>query len=110
MDRPDVQVAVRCLSRVMGCPTKQKMLCLKRLVLYLHGTRHYNWYLKPSTAGLNLFGEIESTGHRIELHTDADWGGAKSDRRSSSAAALYVDNNCIFHIESQPEMCEFVEL
>ena len=79
-DRPDIQYAVKEISRRMSSPSKQDWHLLKRLARYLAGCPRavltYHWQ--------------ESSGQSLEVHTDSDWAGCKSTSRSTSGGSVQL--------------------
>ena len=78
--RPDVMQAVRLVTWFQTNPKETHVLAIKRIFRYLKGTTEFGlWY---------------PIGHALSLvaYTDADWAGSVDDRRSTSGAALYLED------------------
>ncbi|KAK4270798.1 hypothetical protein QN277_019568 [Acacia crassicarpa] len=81
--RPDICFPVSVVSQFSSNPQKEHMTAVYRILRYL-----------KKTPGLGLFfGKGDS--RNIELFTDADWGGSKIDRRSTTGYCTYVWGNLV---------------
>ena len=69
--RPDIAYAVGALSQFNSNPTEEHMSAVKRVLRYIKGTANHGLYYQA--------------GERAGLHgySDADWGSAPDDRRST---------------------------
>ena len=76
-DRPDIQYAVKEVSRYMGAPRKKDMEPLKRVGRYLlakpRATFLYEWQSQPS---------------ELTSFSDTDWAGCRSTRKSTSGGIV----------------------
>ena len=76
--RPDIAFAVSVASQYMSDPRKVHMDAAYRILRYLKGT-----------PGRGLFFRKQEL-RTIEVYTDASWGGAHPDRRSTFGNCSYV--------------------
>ncbi|XP_021723750.1 uncharacterized protein LOC110691138 [Chenopodium quinoa] len=81
--RPDLAYAVGVVSRIMHKPQKHHLEAVYRILRYLKGT--------PGK------GVIYGTHGHLDLHafTDADWGGDRDSRRSTSGYFTLVGGNLV---------------
>jgi hypothetical protein len=79
--RPDLSFPVRFLSRKLGKATSRDMKYLKRLVRFMHITKHRS---------LTFTKHLHSS--HILTYTDSDWAN-DTDRKSQSGFLLYVFGN-----------------
>jgi transposase InsO family protein len=81
--RPDICYAVSVISKFMNSPKKSHMTAAKRILRYVKGT------LK-----LGLLFPTGSNDDSVELksYSDSDWGGDKTDRRSTSGYVMIFNN------------------
>ena len=77
--RPDIAVAVNCLSQFMCNPSKDHWTGVKRILRYLKGTVDYALTFKAADADVVLKG-----------FTDADWAGDISTRKSTSGYVFKI--------------------
>ena len=81
--RPDILFSVCVCARFQSNPKESHMLAVKRIIRYLKGTINLGlWYSKQSS--LDLIG-----------YTDADYGGCKIDRKSTSGTCQFLGVNLI---------------
>ena len=81
--RPDIAYAVGVVSKFMHQPQVTHMNAVWRIIKYLKGT-----------AGHGVL--FQSNGHLgIQAYTDADWGGDKGDRRSTSGYFTLIGGNLV---------------
>ena len=105
-DRPDVQNSIRFLSSRLSRPKQCDLEELQHLTLYLKGHKEYTLSMSPSFAGKAALEmhrkddqpeqscmEAESL---LEVFTDADWAGTRSDRKSSTTMHVWLNGNLIF--------------
>jgi hypothetical protein len=80
---PDICYAVSVISKFMNSPKKSHMTAAKRILRYVKGT------LK-----LGLLFPTGSNDDSAELksYSDSDWGGDKTDRRSTSGYVMIFNN------------------
>lgn len=81
--RPDISFPVSVVSQFSSSPQKEHLTAVYRILRYL-----------KRTPGLGLFFEKGSI-KNVELYTDADWGGSKIDRRSTTGYCTYVWGNLV---------------
>jgi hypothetical protein len=79
-ERPDMQFAIKQLSRHLTAPTSSDWQRLKRAVRYLSGTENMALHLETN-------GKTMET---AEAWADADWAGCKASRRSTSCGIICV--------------------
>ncbi|BBH05042.1 HXXXD-type acyl-transferase family protein [Prunus dulcis] len=81
--RPDIAYAVSVVSQFMHAPSEAHMDAVNRILRYL----------KSSPGRGLMFGRH---GHLdVEGHTDADWAGSITDRRSTSGYFTFVGGNLV---------------
>ena len=81
--RPDIAYAVSVVSQFMHAPSEAHMDAVNRILRYL----------KSSPGRGLMFGRH---GHLdVEGHTDADWAGSVTDRRSTSGYFTFVGGNLV---------------
>ena len=85
--RRDIAFAVKELSKFVHAPTSDDMNHAMWLLKYLAGTRDECIFLKPD----KLKGKLE-----ITAYTDADLGGCRSSRKSTSGGCIALSGT-IFH-------------
>lgn len=81
--RPDIAFAVSLVSQFMHCPSEKHSKAVHRI---LH-------YLKGSPGKGIMFSKNGS--RRVEIFTDADWGGSSTDRRSTTGYCSFVWGNLV---------------
>ena len=81
--RPDIDYVVRVVSRLMHNPQIQHMTTVTRILKYLKGT---------SSRGF-LFGKNDNL--ELLAYTDADWGGDRDARKSTSRYFTIVGGNLV---------------
>ena len=84
LDRPDMAYASKEASKKMSKPAKGDMRRLKRMGRYLKGSprlvQEFPWQGKDA---------------ELRVYTDADWGGCKATRKSTSGGAVMRGAHCI---------------
>ena len=88
--RPDILYSVCICARFQSNPKESHIQAVKRIIRYLKGTSSLGiWYSKDSS--LNLIG-----------FSDADYGGCKIDRKSTSGTCQFLGCNLIsWHSKKQ---------
>ncbi|XP_050908233.1 uncharacterized mitochondrial protein AtMg00810-like [Lathyrus oleraceus] len=81
--RPDISYAVQQVCLHMHAPRTERMLSLKRILRYVHGTLHFGLHLSPSPIT------------KLISYTNADWGGCPDTRRSTSSYCVFLGDNLI---------------
>jgi hypothetical protein len=81
--RPDIAFALGKLSQQLKDPAKHHMTAVKNLMRYLRSTIKHR--LKYSGSGKPM----------LVMHSDADWAGQRSDRKSTSGSAGMLCNGVI---------------
>jgi len=82
--RPDIQYSITYHSQFTNCYTHIHYVSLKRVLLYLLGTK--DWCL--------VYRKQDSV-NRITLYSDTDWAGCKVNRRSHMGNLAFVDGNLV---------------
>ena len=82
--RPDIQFAVKELSRGLTSPTEDHRTKMKTLLRYLAGTKPMVLTLRPK-----IIPHSKQTTFDIDAYVDSDWAGCATSRRSTSGMALY---------------------
>ncbi|XP_059310088.1 uncharacterized mitochondrial protein AtMg00810-like [Lycium ferocissimum] len=91
--RPDISYAVQQVCLHMHDPKVAHMHALKRIVRYIQGTIEF---------GLHLY---KSSIASLVSYTDADWGGCRDTRRSTSGYCVFLGNNLLsWSSKRQPTM------
>ena len=88
--RPDILFSVCVYARFQSNPKESYIIVVKRIIRYLKGTSNLGlWYSKDSS--LNLIG-----------YSDADYGGYKIDKKSTSGTCQFLGSNLIsWHCKKQ---------
>ena len=82
--RPDIQFAVKELSRGLTSPTEDHRTKMKTLLRYLAGTKPMVLTLRPK-----IIPHSKQTTFDINTYVDSDWAGCATSRRKASGMALY---------------------
>ena len=85
--RPDISYSVSALARHCHAPTKRHMSLVKRVLRYVAGTVTLG--LKYPRSGQTL------SPRSIAVHVDADWGGCKDTRRSTTGYVITINGTPI---------------
>jgi hypothetical protein len=81
--RPDIQFSVCLCARFQASPRASHLQAVKRILRYIHGTQEFGiWFSASSYVSLRSF-------------TDADLGGCKIDRKSTSGACHFLGNSLV---------------
>ncbi|CAM8940683.1 unnamed protein product [Rhodiola kirilowii] len=81
--RPDIAYSVSIVSQFLASPTVDHWAALEQILCYLKGA--------PGKGIL-----YSNHGHtRIECFTDADYGGSKIDRRSTTGYCVFFEGNLV---------------
>ena len=83
LTRPDIAMAVNKTAQFMHSPSVHHWQAVKRILRYLRGTIDHGIVLKQSNFA------------SIIAFSDADWGGDKIDRKSTSAYVVFHGANPI---------------
>ena len=89
--RPDINYAVKELSRSLQAPTEEDYACLKHVLRYLKGTLHYSYELIP-----RLHPDADKQ-LELTMYVDSDWAGCKTTRKSTSGGVAVLLGCCIHH-------------
>ncbi|KAH9096322.1 hypothetical protein Ae201684P_009554 [Aphanomyces euteiches] len=76
--RPDISFATSLLSRFLNAPNEHHENIIKRILRYLSGTKHFGLEIKPTPS------------KEMNVSTDADWAGDKSNRKSTTGFIVEV--------------------
>ena len=80
---PNIAHSVSVVSQYMSSPTVDNWAAVEHILCYLKGA-----------TGRGIL--YSNHGHnRVECFTDADWAGAKEDRRSTSGYYVFVGGNLV---------------
>ena len=90
--RPDITHAVNMVSRYMTKPTKESMIMVKRIFRYLIGVPNIGLVYDSININEN---DSDSDTIIITGYCDADWGGDKNDRKSTTGYCTFINNNLI---------------
>ena len=81
--KPDISYAVNVVSQFMHALSEVHMAAVNRILRYL-----------KSAPGRGLM--FSKHGHlNVEGHTDADWAGSLTDKRSTSGYFIFVEGNLV---------------
>lgn len=83
LTRPDVSMAVNKTAQYMHSPSIHHWQAVKRILRYLRGTVDHGLVLRYSSTA------------PLIAYSDADWGGDKTDRNSTSAYIVFHGSNPI---------------
>jgi len=86
--RPDITHATNIVCRFMSAPDENHMRAAKRVLRYLSGCVEYGLRYKNDES-------VYGNGVEITAYCDADWGGDKTDRKSTTGYCVYMNNNLI---------------
>ncbi|XP_073057005.1 secreted RxLR effector protein 161-like [Primulina eburnea] len=90
--RPDIMFSVCLCARFQSCPKESHLFALKRIFKYLSNTPNLGlWYSKNSFFDLKAY-------------CDADFGGYKVDRKSTSGTCFFL-GNCLVSWFSKKQNC-----
>lgn len=81
--RPDISFSVSMVSHFMNDPSEIHMEAVMRILRYL-----------KSTPGMGLMFKKQSS-REIQVFSDADWAGSKTDSRSTSGMCSFVWGNLV---------------
>nr|KYP59471.1 Retrovirus-related Pol polyprotein from transposon TNT 1-94 [Cajanus cajan] len=84
--RPEIAFSVNKVSQFMCSPMEEHWKVVKRILRYLKGTVGH---------GLVFSLAQHTTPFNLTAFTDADWASDPNDRRSTSAACLYLGPNLV---------------
>ena len=101
--RPDITHAVNIASRVMHAPTQTHMRAAKKVLRYLAGcdsyalkyTNNNNNNNQHNNSSNDRDNNINNNGIELVAYCDADWGGDKADRKSTTGYCVYMNDNLI---------------
>ena len=93
--RPDITHSTNILTRFMQQPQTHHLTAAKRVLRYLSSTPNYGLIYTLSPHKPN---DIVIIGW-----CDADWGGDKTDRKSTSGNCIFINNNLVsWQTKKQP--------
>ena len=82
--RPDIQFAVKELSRGLTSPTEDHRTKMKIILRYLAGTKPMVLTPRPK-----IIPHSKQTTFDIDTYVDSNWAGCATSRRSTAGMALY---------------------
>jgi len=85
--RPDLSFPVSVLARNVHAPTPRHQALLKRILRYVAGTVEY---------GLHFRSGVEISPDSFVACVDADWGGCKDTRRSTTGFLIAVNGAPVY--------------
>ena len=88
--RPDLNYAVKELSRALSEPTEEDYNCLKHVLRYLAGTKKYEFIIRACDYCID-------DKFLITMYVDSDWAGCKTTRKSTSGGVLHLNGVCVHH-------------
>lgn len=83
LTRPDISQAVNKMAQYMHSPSVHHWQAVKRILRYLRGTLDHGIVFRRSNS------------NALTAYSDADWGGDKLDRKSTSAYVIYHGANLV---------------
>ena len=94
--RPDINFAVKELSRAMQSPTEDDQARLKQTLRYLKGTEDYVYAITPHMH--------TSTNSIVDVTccVDSDWAGCRTTRTSNSGAVINFLGTAVQHYSRTP--------
>ena len=98
MDRPEMLFASKTCSTAVSDPGKDDLTSLKRIGRYLKGSGRLVWVY-----------EVQDEPNGLDVYTDADCGGCRRTRRSTSGGIIMHGRHAI-QAWSSTQKCEFVQL
>src|SRR5690606_6274732 len=87
--RPDLAFTVSHLSQFSANPTFEHLKALKRVFHYLQKTKSYALEYKGPTSN------EDPEQYQLHAYCDADWGGDRQERKSTSGYCLFLGGACI---------------
>nr|KYP49044.1 Copia protein [Cajanus cajan] len=84
--RPEIAFSVNKVSQFMCSPMEEHWKVVKRILRYLKGTLKHGLVFTPTRS---------SSSFSLTAFTDADWATDPNDRRSTSAAYIYLGPNLV---------------
>ena len=100
-ERIDVQHAVKQLTKSMRRPTKQALVCLRRLALYLQDTADFGMLMEFASSGFRMIcrlngGQQQHGADVVECFCDSDWGGNMDNRKSTTSVVVCVNSIVVY--------------
>ena len=83
LTRPDITHAVNLASQFMQSPNVEHFQGVKMILKYIKGTLHF---------GLRI---ISQSPCRLYDYSNADWGGCRITRRTTTSFSIYIGANFI---------------
>jgi histone deacetylase 1/2 len=84
--RPEIAYSVNKVSQFMCSPMEEHWKAVKRILWYLKGTIGHGLLFKPAATPSKF---------NLTAFSDADWASDPNDRRSTSAACIYLGPNLV---------------
>ncbi|KAJ8898928.1 hypothetical protein K2173_008422 [Erythroxylum novogranatense] len=81
LTRPDISLAVNKTAQFMNSPSTHHWQAVKRILRYLRGTLDHGFVLRSSPSS------------SLIAYSDTDWGGDKTDCKSTSAYVIFHGTN-----------------
>lgn len=81
--RPDISYAIQQVCLFMHDPRELHLQALKRVIRYIQGTKLWDCNFRRNKK------------MALTAHTDADWAGCPSTRRSTSGYCIYMGDNLV---------------
>ena len=88
------QYTIRALSRTMSKPTKQSLMCLRHLALYLLGCVDHCLLL--TYKGHHGLLRHTPEDYTLEVFSDSDWAKHKQTRKSVSSGFICLSGNVLY--------------
>jgi len=89
--RPDINFAVKELSRSLQHPTIEDKAKLKYVLRYIKGTKHYGLEIAPRIT------QHSDAPLDIVCFVDSDWGGCRQTRKSTGGCVVQVLGCTVHH-------------
>ncbi|XP_015165149.1 uncharacterized mitochondrial protein AtMg00810-like [Solanum tuberosum] len=90
--RPDIAYVVNVVSQFIHAHRTTHLHCVKRIFRYLHGTTHYELFLRASSS-ISL----------VVVYSDVDWATCPDTRRSTTGFDVFLGSNLIsWRVKKQP--------
>jgi hypothetical protein len=86
--RPDIAHAVNSVSRYLENPGMEHWKAVKRILRYIRGSLDVGLVFKSN----NKTHEMK---YEMNVYSDADWGGDRDDRKSTTGFVVKLNGNCV---------------
>jgi hypothetical protein len=91
--RPDIDFAVKELSRAVQLPTEEDLAKMKHLLRYLKKTKHLSLQLKPT----HTLSNYQTAAIEINSYGDTVWAGCRMTRKSTTGCVVQVLGCTVMH-------------